>query len=269
MAVNHTVIIEEREDGIIELNASSPDEQAFVAGSYCLGVQFLGMDYETNIIKLNVLGELVELRVLHIIPYESSRKRMSIVVQMPDGSIALYCKGADSVMLELHDPAANSSRFMENIACQVSSWAEEAFRTMVFGYKPLTQEKYSEWIEAYEKVCDDPAEKELRRNNKPNQIDRLEFELEHGLILQGATAIEDSLQEGVPEALEELSNAGIHVWMITGDKVGTAKNIAVACNLLRLPDMKLIEFTKEAVDNNLLSKGGRSVDMTDKISPYG
>ena len=168
-------------------------------------------------------------------------------------------------MLELHDPAANSSRFMENIACQVSSWAEEAFRTMVFGYKSLTQEKYSEWIEAYEKVCDDPAEKELRRNNKPNQIDRWEFELEHGLILQGATAIEDSLQEGVPEALEELSNAGIHVWMITGDKVGTAKNIAVACNLLRLPDMKLIEFTKEAVDNNLLSKGGRS----DKISPYG
>lgn len=267
MAINHTAIVEEREDGTIELNASSPDEQAFVAGSYCLGVQFLGMDYETNIIKLNVLGEIVELRVLHVIPYESSRKRMSMVVQMPDGSILLYCKGADSIMLELQDPAINSSRFVENLACQVSDWAEEAFRTMVFGYKPLLPEQFSAWIEAYEQASEDPEQKELRRLKKSNKIDKLEFELESGLVLQGATAIEDSLQDGVPEALEELANAGIHIWMITGDKVGTAKNIAVACNLLKLPDMKLIEITKEAVDSNLQAKGARADEMTEKISP--
>lgn len=58
MAINHTVILEEKEDGTIGLNASSPDEQAFVAGAYVAGVQFLGMDYETNIIKLNVLGKI-------------------------------------------------------------------------------------------------------------------------------------------------------------------------------------------------------------------
>ena len=51
MAVNHTVIREEKSDGTVELTASSPDEQAFVAG-----VQFLGMDYETSVVKLNVLG---------------------------------------------------------------------------------------------------------------------------------------------------------------------------------------------------------------------
>ena len=92
MALNHTCIRNVQEDGTIELNASSPDEQAFVAGSYCLGVQFLGMDYETNIIKLNVLGKMVDIRVLHIIPYESSRKRMSIIVELPNGSIVLFCK---------------------------------------------------------------------------------------------------------------------------------------------------------------------------------
>ena len=91
--------------------------------------------------------------------------------------------------------------------------------------------------------------------------------MENGLVLQGATAIEDSLQEGVPEALAQLSDAGIHVWMITGDKVGTAKNIAVACNLLKLPEMKLVEFTKEAVDATLLSKAARAEDLTEKISP--
>ena len=92
MAVNHTVILNTAADGTIELNASSPDEQAFVSGAYCLGVQFLGIDYETNIVKLNVLGEAMELRVLYVIPYESSRKRMSVIVQMPDGSICVYVK---------------------------------------------------------------------------------------------------------------------------------------------------------------------------------
>ena len=92
MAINHTVIVEEKEDGSIELNASSPDEQAFVAGSYLVGVQFLGMDYETNLIQVNVLGRIVQIRVLHVIPYESSRKRMSMIVQFEDGSIYLFSK---------------------------------------------------------------------------------------------------------------------------------------------------------------------------------
>lgn len=170
-------------------------------------------------------------------------------------------------MLELHDPALNDAHFVEMLACQVGTWAEEAFRTMVFGYKELTEESYNTWMEEYERVCEDPVQKELRKNKKPNKIDELQFQMENGLILQGATAIEDGLQEGVPEALAQLTDAGIHVWMITGDKVGTAKNIAVACNLLKLPEMKLIEFTKEAVDDNLLSKGGKTEDLTEKISP--
>lgn len=92
MAVNHTVIMEEKDDGTIELNAPSPDEQAFVSGAYCLGVQFLGMDYETNLVSLDALGEKLEVRVLYVIPYESSRKRMSTVVQIPDGRIVLFAK---------------------------------------------------------------------------------------------------------------------------------------------------------------------------------
>ena len=171
------------------------------------------------------------------------------------------------MLLELHDPQQNNSRFVESIACQVGTWAEEAFRTMVFGYKSVDASAFREWLAAYETASADPEQKELRKQKKPNALDRLEFEMENGLVLQGATAIEDSLQEGVPEALAQLSDAGIHVWMITGDKVGTAKNIAVACNLLKLPEMKLVEFTKEAVDATLLSKAARAEDLTEKISP--
>lgn len=171
------------------------------------------------------------------------------------------------MLLELHDPQQNNSRFVESIACQVGTWAEEAFRTMVFGYKSVDASAFREWLAAYDTASADPEQKELRKQKKPNALDRLEFEMENSLVLQGATAIEDSLQEGVPEALAQLSDAGIHVWMITGDKVGTAKNIAVACNLLKLPEMKLVEFTKEAVDATLLSKAARAEDLTEKISP--
>ena len=92
MAVNHTVIRSDLEDGSIELTASSPDEQAFVSGSYCLGVEFLKLDNETNTIHLNVLGKKQEVRILQVIPYESSRKRMSVIVEMPDGSINVFIK---------------------------------------------------------------------------------------------------------------------------------------------------------------------------------
>ena len=170
-------------------------------------------------------------------------------------------------MLELHEPSLNDTRFVESMVCQVGTWAEEAFRTMLFGYKALSNEEFVQWMTEYERVCNDPVQKELRKQKKPNRIDQLQFQIENGLILQGASAIEDSLQEDVPETLEQLANAGIHIWMITGDKVGTAKNIAVACNLLKLPDMKLIEFTKEAVDEKLLAKGGSVEELTDRISP--
>ena len=163
------------------------------------------------------------------------------------------------MLLELHDPQQNNSRFVESIACQVGTWAEEAFRTMVFGYKSVDASAFREWLAAYEAASADPEQKELRKQKKPNALDRLEFEMENGLVLQGATAIEDSLQEGVPEALAQLSDAGIHVC--------TAKNIAVACNLLKLPEMKVAEFTKEAVDATLLSKAARAEDLTEKISP--
>lgn len=56
MAINHSVILTKKEDGVIELSASSPDEQAFVAGSHCQGIEFQGMNYDNNMITLSVLG---------------------------------------------------------------------------------------------------------------------------------------------------------------------------------------------------------------------
>ena len=71
----------------------------------------------------------------------------------------------------------------------------------------------------------DPEEVRKNKAGEPGIISMLQAELECEMELQGATAIEDKLQEGVPEILRDLRIAGIKVWMLTGDKVSTAMNI--------------------------------------------
>jgi P-type E1-E2 ATPase len=51
--------------------------------------------------------------------------------------------------------------------------------------------------------------------------------------LLGATAVEDRLQDNVPETINDLQNAGIKIWMLTGDKLETAENIGYSCKLLK------------------------------------
>lgn len=85
------------------------------------------------------------------------------------------------------------------------------------------------------------------RRGQPNAIQKLQMELECDLVLQGATAIEDKLQDGVPEILQDMRTAGIKVWMLTGDKAGTAKNIAMACNILPV-DADVLEITTETFE---------------------
>ena len=81
-------------------------------------------------------------------------------------------------------------------------------------------------------AASDPLEVQRLKLGEPNAIDALQAEIECDLTLQGATAIEDKLQDGVPEILADLRKAGIKLWMLTGDKEETAINIAFACQLV-------------------------------------
>jgi P-type E1-E2 ATPase len=56
--------------------------------------------------------------------------------------------------------------------------------------------------------------------NREEQIDELYEEIEKNMKLIGMTAIEDKLQDGVPQCIESLTQAGIKIWMLTGDKTG-------------------------------------------------
>lgn len=98
LAVCHTTMTEER-DGQIIYNASSPDELALVNFAKFVGAEFIGLD-DNNNITINLKGKVLKFQLLHVLEFNSTRKRMSVIVKAPDGKIVLYTKGADSIILE-------------------------------------------------------------------------------------------------------------------------------------------------------------------------
>jgi len=254
MAINHSVMIE-TVNGQTHLTASSPDEQAFMSAAEYFGFEFLGRDIEQG--HIHVLDkrtqERFEVEVLVVFPYESSRKRMSVVVRLPPALLAalgggcnvrLYCKGADSTIFSLlaQGSPGTDEESMGKLEEILRDWADIALRTLVFASREMPE--FSKWYDDYDSARENPNEVQKMKRGEDNEISRLMDEAECQLVLQGATAIEDKLQDGVPELLADLRKAGVKVWMLTGDKVGTAKNIAYACNILP-PDADILEITTE------------------------
>jgi phospholipid-translocating ATPase len=106
----------------------------------------------------------------------------------------------------------------------LNDWAKEGLRTLVFAYRDLSTEDFTQWQALLEKA-------RLADEDRAKKVAAVFAMLEQDLVLQGASAIEDKLQDHVPETIELLRGAGIKFWMLTGDKFSTAKEIANSCRL--------------------------------------
>ena len=216
LALNHSVMLEPV-DGQEDLCASSPDELAFVSAAEYFGIEFTARDASRGRIQLRdkASGETLEVELLDVFPYESSRKRMSVVVRLPPSLLppgsscreVLYCKGADSVLLNALDADAHDPELIEHTESTLGEWSEIALRTLVFCRRELPH--FEEWRKRYDKAREDPEELRRYRAGDACRITELQAELETQLTLQGATAIEDKLQDGVPEVLADLRAAGV------------------------------------------------------------
>lgn len=261
MAVNHTVFLTTGKspagEVFTELSASSPDEQAFVASARRFGFELVGRDTDEGTVTVREPDGDRTYTIVEVLEYVSYRKRMSVIVRSDTG-IKLYCKGADSIIFERlrEDTDRDALRAMRH---QLGEWAEDALRTLVFASRELTEEEFEAWRRRFVEAKNDPEQRALRKAGRPNAIDALMDEAEMDLTLQGATAVEDKLQLGVPRTLARLGEAGIKIWMITGDKVGTAKNIAVACSLLG-DHMEWLEVTEDALATTALGEGQMALE---------
>ena len=357
----HTCIPERREDGAITYQAASPDEQALVRAAQELGYMVIDRQNASITLQTNPLGDEGELayeiyQILDVIGFSSNRKRMSIIVRMPDNRICVFCKGADSTIAQLlrlsslaidkailierrvskrksleaqeairrdsehrnrktsmarsslsmnrhslggiprpslvarrlrpirddfdhwlrdretdvdfssqdnqaaytprpsvhfpssltFSPGSGRSSFQgdeseelveeamvvddavvfERCFQHINDFATEGLRTLLYGYRFLEEDEYNSWKKLYRDAS-------TSLTNRQAMVEKAGNLVETNLELAGATAIEDKLQDGVPEAIEKLRRAKIKLWMLTGDKRETAINIGHSCRLIK------------------------------------
>jgi len=164
--------------------------------------------------------------------YSSDRGCMSVIARAPDGSVRLYCKGSDTKVMAKIRKGTNE-KLLEETNQNLHTFACEGLRTLVLGTKLIPENEYVEWDRRYQEAS-------CLFEGREDALDGLGLEIETDIELIGVTAIEDKLQQGVPAAIETLLDAGIRIWMITGDKQETAINIAVSCNLVKRVDSLMI-----------------------------
>ncbi|CAG8754592.1 17029_t:CDS:2, partial [Racocetra persica] len=187
--------------------AESPDEAALVSAAKNVGFAFLGRTAES--MTVDIFGQEYVFDILNVLEFNSSRKRMSIIVRRPEplgGGIVLFCKGADNIIFERL--ASGQEQLIEKTSADIDEFSNDV----------LNESYYNSWATRYQEAS-------TAIQDRSSKIDACSDEIERELILLGATAIEDKLQEGVPDCIASLRSAGIKIWVLTGDKLETAINI--------------------------------------------
>ena len=210
------------------------------------GFVFTGRTSRT--ITIEALGVSETHELLCILDFNNVRKRMSVIVKH-EGKIRLYCKGADNVIMErLED---GQRELVAKTQDHLDKFATEGLRTLLLGYKELSQRQFEDWKAEHHKAA-------VSLENRDELLDAVYDVIEKNLRLLGATAIEDKLQDGVPETIANLQLAGVRVWVLTGDKQETAINIGYSSNLLQddmadepyiVDGFSMEEVTKQLIDH--------------------
>ncbi|KAI1810928.1 phospholipid-translocating P-type ATPase [Poronia punctata] len=223
----------DEEDGqtITSYQASSPDEIAIVRWTESVGLRLVYRDRKRMVLESTDTGNVVvRVRILDVFPFTSDGKRMGIIVQFEEGTTSsspaldtretwFYQKGADTVMGSI--VAAND--WLDE---ETANMAREGLRTLVVGRKKLSLDQYHEFARNHQEAA-------LVINGREAAMQRVVTRyLENDLELLGVTGVEDKLQKDVKPSLELLRNAGIKIWMLTGDKVETARCVAVSSKLV-------------------------------------
>ncbi|XP_026213093.1 phospholipid-transporting ATPase IG isoform X3 [Anabas testudineus] len=218
--------------------ASSPDEVALVKGAMRYGFTFLGLESKTMKI-LNSNNDIEMYELLHVLNFDPVRRRMSVIVRSRSGETLLFCKGADSSIF----PRVRQEE-VERIRMHVERNATEGYRTLCVAYKYLSADEYAQADAGL-------REARLALQDRDEKLMAVYNQVETDMSLIGATAVEDRLQEQAAETMEALQGAGMKVWVLTGDKMETAKSTCYACRLFQR-NTELLELTVRTLED-----GGR------------
>jgi phospholipid-transporting ATPase len=225
MALCHECLIEENEFGINYIG-QSPDEITLLDSAMKIGVKYakcLGGVISLEVTQnSNTFSNLFE--KICIFDFDSNRKRNSVVVKdLSCNKYFIFVKGADDIITKLAN--ASSSQYLEKVSKDLLHFSEKGFRTLLLAFKEISTEDFLLFKSNFEVAS-------TSIDSRDEKLRALADSIETGLTILGCTAVEDSLQDEVPQTIKDIRNAGINIWMLTGDKLETAFNIGKTCSLI-------------------------------------
>lgn len=226
----------------------NPDEIILVDTAKSAGFIYLGGNESEAYLRTlkdyngKTQGNDQKWTILKLLEFSSARGMMSVIVQNSSGEMFLYCKGGDKKLKAL---MSNNQPYLNYVTGEATKLSETGLRVLWIGFKPISKQEYDSWIVDHDRELNKLVEeKEIEKHNSISYK-----KIEQGITILGATAVEDKLQDNVPDTLKSLQTAGINIWVLTGDNLATAKNIAIMCNLLP-KNMQVFEL----LDNEELFK---------------
>uniref|UniRef100_A0A8C6UZ29 Phospholipid-transporting ATPase n=1 Tax=Neogobius melanostomus TaxID=47308 RepID=A0A8C6UZ29_9GOBI len=243
--------------------AESPDEAALVHTAKAYGFVLMSRTPDSVTVQLPS-GAQLRFEVLDTLSFDSNRKRMSVLVRHPiSKQCILYTKGADYAIMELLETPygekqqkAIASDTQQHLDC----YAKEGLRTLCIAKKVLCDGEYESWAVQRQHAL-------AAMDNREQLIMDSAVQIETNLCLLGATGVEDRLQDSVPDTVMTLREAGIQVWVLTGDKPETAVNIGYACRLLEQDDLVINMSCKSKV-RSLISNSQRKFPLYPEVRRY-
>ncbi|EDQ88256.1 uncharacterized protein MONBRDRAFT_26477 [Monosiga brevicollis MX1] len=236
LALCHTVSYEDSVDESAQhtftrqrkMTSVSPDEEALVRAAALPEVGIHFFDRSDDTIQLEIDGQRIEYELLHIMEFSSARMRMSVLVRDPNGQATLYTKGADAAVMQRcraqsspQSTTEEQQAELHQLQEQLDEYSRQGLRTLAVAARQLSADELEHAIELLTEAS------QAMEDRKGKLRDAYET-LERDLDLIGVTAVEDRLQDGVPETMIALREAGIRTWVLTGDKVQTAINISLS-----------------------------------------
>ena len=223
LALCHDCSIQKNDDGTEDYIAMSPDSIELVKSARFQGYALT--ESGTSSIKRIKLGdkETKDMERLCLMEFSSDRKRETVIMRDGD-KIKLYIKGADSIIEERLSKDVKKE-ILQQCKNYVNKFSAQGFRTLFVGMKILTEEEYKIFSEKLN-------EANMSLEDKDKKVAEVYATVENNIFLLGTTIVEDKLQDKVPETIRDLRLGGIKIWMLTGDKMNTAYNIGLSCNLI-------------------------------------
>lgn len=276
----NNVKVSKDEEGVTSIQGASPDELCIVDFARSLNYEISSRS-KHHVCLRNLQGIETKYSILKEFAFSSERKRMGIIVSKSvnpgsgtnhqaeaneDAEVTFILKGADSIMINF----MSNSEHQQYIRETTEDLAKQGFRTLVYGSKSMSKKEYNDWQRRVSLAEQNQMQMELAGEQvEKGEVEQLRNELEKGLNFLCVTGVEDLLREGVRSSITSFREAGIKVWMLTGDKLETAKCVSI-CTGFKSENQEFLNLsgeTKEEIEFKLDRLEGDSLKKSASLAP--